>query len=111
MREPAERELRDLNRKQLEVYAKELGEALKKERELRSELEEANRQLENRIRELTALNDLFQKHLRQRFETIEAYEELVERLEGLAREMSNLLDFARSRPIPRKSSPDRLLGS
>lgn len=89
-REITRARIEELNRQQLEIYAKELRESLRKEQELRAELE-------NRVRELMALNKLFQQHLKQRFDVIDAYKELVEQLESLSRDINLLADKARSR--------------
>lgn len=92
----------ELNRQQLEIYAKELRESLKKEKELRAELE-------NRVRELMALNNLFQQHLKQRFDVIDAYKELVEQLENFSRQMNHLIEKAHSRlPVIEPSGRDLL---
>ena len=64
-------------------------------------------QLEQRVTELTALNNLFQEHMRQRSDVIQAYRELVEGLqklpqglETLARETDALVKRAQAQPIP-----------
>ena len=89
----------------------------------RKRVEEA---LEQRDRELSALNRLFQKHLSQRFEVVTAYRRVIGNLErlaqqsggsseltvspslhqsreyppsSLAKQITDLLDFARSQPL------------
>ena len=52
-----------LSRQQLEIYARELQQHFREERRLRQLLREHNGQLEQRMRELTALNTMFQAHL------------------------------------------------
>ena len=58
--------LDQLSRAQLEIYAKEIKEHYLEECHLRQELEDRNRQMEQKVREITALNQLFQKHLAER---------------------------------------------
>jgi len=96
------------SRQQLEIYARELREHITNERRLRRELEEQNRILENRVRELTALNQLFQQHLQERFETLEAYRHVCERIERLAEEVDALVNYVRSRYILEEDSPDKI---
>ncbi|MFQ6031007.1 MAG: adenylate/guanylate cyclase domain-containing protein, partial [Dehalococcoidia bacterium] len=98
---------RDLRRNQLEIYAKELQEHFQQERRLRRGLEASHRELEQRIREVTALNSLFQEHLRQRSAVVEAYAEVREGLQRISRETSALAERARSERLPDTGvSPD-----
>lgn len=97
-----------LSRQQLEIYARELREHITNERRLRRELEERNRILENRVRELTALNQLFQQHLRERFETLEAYRHVCERIERLAQEADDLVNYVRSRYVSEEDNPNEI---
>lgn len=97
-----------LSRQQLEIYARELREHITNERRLRRELEERNRVLENRVRELTALNQLFQQHLRERFETLEVYRHVCERIERLAQELDDLVSYVRSRYFFEGDNPGKL---
>ena len=69
-----------------------------KEHRLPQGMEEERHQLEQRVQELTALNKLFQEHLHQRFEMVEAYTRLLESLQKLALETSALAEQARSQP-------------
>ena len=57
----------NLVRQQLERYAGELRDLFHKERRSRQDLADKNQQLEQRVRELTALNRLFQEHLVERY--------------------------------------------
>ena len=74
-----------LSREQLEIYAKELAAHVQTERGLRKELERHNRQLEQRVREITALNRLFQKHLDERQAVVTAYREVLVGLKELVK--------------------------
>ena len=75
-----------LGLQQLQVYAKELQQHFQNERRLREEVLEKNRQLEQRVQEITALNRLFQQHLCQSTTIIEAYRKFVARLRILSEE-------------------------
>lgn len=72
---------------------------------LYDELAERNSLLEQRVREVTVLNDLFQSHLNQRYGVAEGYEEVVEGLQGLVRQLSALLEKAQSQPLPDLQTP------
>ena len=80
-----------------------LGRALRyavERHRLRRELEETNRQLDFRVRELTSLNRLFQEHLSQRFAVIEAYREVVEGLRELDDKTKALAERAEAQQLP-----------
>ena len=89
-----------LSREQLEIYAKELAAHVQTERGLRKELERHNRQLEQRVREITALNRLFQKHLDERQAVVTAYREVLVGLKELVKGAGGLEQWARSQPLP-----------
>ena len=89
-----ERELREAGERRSRRNAQE------ETRRLQAELEEANRKLEQRVKELTALNQKFQEHLSKQFGVAEAYQEVVAELERLAREASTLAQRARAHPVP-----------
>ncbi|MBM3949680.1 MAG: hypothetical protein FJ312_10690 [SAR202 cluster bacterium] len=59
-----------LSRKQLEIDAKELRDHVESERKLQQELETQNKKLEQRLREISALNQLFQQHLDERLAVV-----------------------------------------
>ena len=61
---------------------------------------ERTEQLEQKVRELLALNVLFQEHLRQRFEVVEGYRELLGGIRGVAKQAHNLIERAQSQPLP-----------
>ena len=92
--------LEQVSREQLEIYARELQASFHKERHLRQELEERNEQLEQRIREITALNQMFQEYLAQRSPLAQAYVELREGLQRLVREPDVLLEPSRAQSLP-----------
>jgi len=91
--------LEQVSREQLEIYARELQASFHKERRLRQELQERNGQLEQRVREITALNQMFQEHLR-RTPLAQAYVELREGLQRLVREADVLLERDRTQSLP-----------
>ncbi len=70
---------------QLEIYAKELQMHFQEERRLRYELEARNKELERRLAELTALNQLFQQHLEQRMTAVASLQSLASQLEQLSK--------------------------
>ena len=78
-------------RQQLEIYAKELKGHFDEERCLRQELEGRNEQLEQRVREITALNQMFQEHLAQDAPLARANVELREGLQRLVLDARVLL--------------------
>ena len=57
-------------------------------------------ELEQSLRELTALNRLFQEHLSQRFEVVDAYRETIEGLKKLSQETNSLVERTESLPLP-----------
>lgn len=79
--------LEDMALEQVKLYARDLKELYRLERQRREELAEERLVLEYRIKELKALNELFQSHLKQRFEVEEAYKELLEELKRLAEKL------------------------
>lgn len=83
------------SREQLEIYARELAEHVRRERELRQRLEQ-------RVRELEALNRLFQRHLEERFHIVDTYRDLAQGLQRLAQEMQALSARANAEPIPER---------
>ena len=89
-----------LSRAQLEIYAKELNEHVRVERHLRLELEGQNQQLEQRVREITALNQLFQRHLDERVAVVKAYKEVIDGLNKIGQEFSALVRRAEEQPLP-----------
>ena len=65
-----------------------------------SERKQAEQAIDRRIDELRRLNKLFQEHLAQRFEVVEAYRSLLDELEKNPREIARIIQRARSEPLP-----------
>jgi len=80
-----------MGEEQLRLYAQELAETYRQEKELRHEILEKNRELEKRVQELSALNAIFQKHLDMRFRTEESFKRLVEGVNRLVGEANQFL--------------------
>jgi FixJ family two-component response regulator len=81
--------------------------AAEEERRLHEELEERQGQLEQRVRELTALNGLFQRHMQERNQVVDAYRDLLKGLRDLPKGMQKLaaqtlelVERAEAQPIP-----------
>ena len=90
-----------MSTEQLKLYAKEVADLYHKERQLCRELEVKNQELELRLKELSALNSMFQQHLNRRLRTEEAFKRLVGRLGSVAKEIDDLLrqiDHGHPRP-------------
>ena len=68
----------ELSREQLVIYAIELNQLIETERQLRLELESRNRELQERVREIKALNQLFHKHLDERLVVTGAFSKILE---------------------------------
>ena len=88
-----------LSRQQLEIYASELRQHMESERRLNRELEDRNGELEQRIREITALNQLFQQHLSESASVVQAYEDIHLGLKQLVKGTTVLEQWTQSRPI------------
>ncbi|MBI4180778.1 MAG: hypothetical protein HY528_02500 [Chloroflexi bacterium] len=84
-----------LGEEQLKIYAKEIAELYRQEQQLRQVLEEKNRELEQRVRELTGLNNLFQQHLSEQSPMIEITREIVVELGKFARDANRLAERAK----------------
>lgn len=80
-----------MGEEQLRLYAQELAEIYRQEKELRQEISEKNKELEKRVQELSALNAIFQKHLDMRFRTEEAFKRLVEGINRLVGDANQFL--------------------
>ena len=92
--------LEQTGREQLEVYAQELRHLFLEERRLRSEMEEKNRQLEQRIKEIHGLNQMVQAHLAEEGQALGAYRELFLEWKSLMNEMQALAAKGDSLPLP-----------
>lgn len=104
-----------LSSEQIKLYAKDMADLYKEERKLRHDIEAKNRELELRVRELTALNSVFQGHLNMRMQTEDCFNQLVENIGVLAagaQALRNKVQLADSRPgIRPESSNPRLAQS
>lgn len=69
-----------------------------------TERKQAEAALDQRFRELEALNKLFQQHLSERFAVVEAHRELLDLVETQSVSLSNLIKRARSNPLPELSN-------
>lgn len=59
---------------------------------VKEEINERNNALEQKVREITALNVLFQDHLNMRFQTEESFKKLIESIQDLSFEANQLLE-------------------
>lgn len=76
-----------------------------KELRLHRELEENQLELQHRLNQINALNRLFQEHLSQRSEVVEAYNDLLEVLQKHMEDTSELVARARSQPMSNLHDP------
>ncbi|MEE8519690.1 MAG: hypothetical protein V3S98_11245, partial [Dehalococcoidia bacterium] len=67
----------DLTHEQISIYAKELNDYFRKERELRESLEERDDELSQRAREVAALNQMLQQHLLEWYQIAQDYREVL----------------------------------
>lgn len=89
-----------MGQQQLEIYARELYEHFQGERRLRGELEERNRELQQHINELTALNKLFHQFLDEYFALVESYGAMANEMERFAREAGEVALRVKSYQLP-----------
>ncbi len=75
-----------LMEQQLYIYAQEVRQLYENERKEREALAEEKRVLESRLRELSALNNLFQQHLEHRMILDDALEHVLETLRLVVQE-------------------------
>ena len=76
--------IRNSDRAQLQIYARELGELFLEEREQRQRLDEWNTQLSQGLRDMLTTSRQLQAHISQRFLLRQAYHELIDGLDRLA---------------------------
>ncbi|MBI4337311.1 MAG: hypothetical protein HY683_05735 [Chloroflexi bacterium] len=76
----------DWSSDQLLIYAKELQQIYGREVQLRKDLEDKNAALERKLRELRALNDLFQGYLQRQLTQRDQFLEVLTALHRLAQE-------------------------
>ena len=92
-----------LEPRQLELYAKELQQHFREHRSLRKEMDDLNLVLEQRVRELGALNRLFQQHLVERDTQeakLEAFEKLLRSSEAVTQAGDALVEKTKGYRIP-----------
>ena len=68
---------------QMRVYARELHQLYRAEHQARQELEARTQTLEQKVRELAALNELSQTRIRQNLQAQEALQDLLSQLKTL----------------------------
>lgn len=79
----------DAVEQQLYIYAQELSDLYQREREKRQALAEEKLVLEYRLKELSALNNLFQQHLEVRVQLEELLQRVAQALRELVAESSS----------------------
>ncbi len=89
MAKKKEQPVQDMDLMQAQLFARDLNELYRAERQKREELAEEKLVLEYKLRELSALNALFQSHLERRFEVEKAYNELVDGIKKLLKEKTS----------------------
>lgn len=96
---------------QLEIYAKELRRQFLEERRLRAALEEQYRNLQHRMKEIEALNRLFQQHLESYHTVIQAHAQVASKLEQIGEEVQELTRLTkRTAPASEVSAPAEPMG-
>ncbi|MBI2856892.1 MAG: hypothetical protein HYX95_01110 [Chloroflexi bacterium] len=96
---PSDQSWQHMGAEQLKLYASELSSLYKQERQLRQQLEARNKDLELRIRELSALNAMFQQHLDHRTRTEEALRRLVATIAQVSAEAEEILHLVEKSPL------------
>ena len=76
----------ELTKDQMAIYAKELNDHFRNERKLRLSLTERNAQLEQRAREVAALNNLLQSHLAEWYKLSHEYRDVLQSIRELLAE-------------------------
>ncbi len=114
----------DISQQQMEIYALELYKHFRDERRLRGDLENLNRQLEQRVGELASLNKLFQEFLEEYIgfqgeyiSFLDSYQHIVADTQSAARDMTQLADKigpellkqVRSAAMPHQTGKDESL--
>lgn len=92
-----EKEASGVSLEQLRVYAQELHQLYRAERQARQELEAKANTLEQKVGELTALTRLFQSHIRQNLQAQET-------LQGLLAQLKSLIAQAEARTPPQEKT-------
>lgn len=89
-----------MGEEQLKLYAQELAELYRKERQLRQEMEAKNRELEQKAQQLSALSSMFQEHLNLRFQTEDTFEKLLAGIRDIAQKANDLVRRAEDLAMP-----------
>jgi len=79
----AEKRPQGASLEQMRVYARELHQLYRAEHQARQELEARTQTLEQKVRELAALNELSQTRIRQNLQAQEALQDLLSQLKTL----------------------------
>ncbi len=83
MADKTENRAQGMSLEQIRVYARELHQLYRAEHQARQELEARTHALEQKVRELAALNQLSQTHIRQNLQAQEALQDLLSQLKTL----------------------------
>ena len=80
------RSFAQLTKDQIAIYAKELNEHFQQERRLRMSLHARDEQLEQRAREVTALNQMLPQHLLEWYKVAQEYREVLGTIKEVLRD-------------------------
>lgn len=80
------RTFEELNKEQIAIYAKELNDHFRNERKLRVNLSDRDAQLDQRAREVSALNNLLQQQLVEWYKIAKEYREVLESINEMLKE-------------------------
>jgi hypothetical protein len=84
--QPKARTYEELTKEQIAIYAKELNDHFRNERKLRINLSDRDAQLDQRAREVSALNNLLQQQLVEWYKIAKEYREVLESINDLLQE-------------------------
>ena len=87
----------EMTKQQIAIYAKELNEHFRNERRLRGSLKHSDSMLEQRAREVSALNNLLQQQLVEWYKVAQEYREVLGTIKDVLRE--GMMDSTRSDQI------------
>jgi hypothetical protein len=87
----------EITKQQIAIYAKELNDHFRNERRLRGNLQERDAMLEQRAREVSALNNLLQHQLVEWYKVAQEYREVLSTIKDVLRE--GMMDEARGDEI------------
>jgi hypothetical protein len=87
----------DITKQQIAIYAKELNDHFRNERRLRGNLQERDAMLEQRAREVSALNNLLQQQLVEWYKVAQEYREVLSTIKDVLRE--GMMDASRGGEI------------